>query len=367
MHKEPLIKYAFIVSSFVYCIVGEYSGSFFKNKLFRQFGEHMKKLAAIILFLLFTLGTAFADQPVVGFVTGASGLGDLSFNDMSYGGIRKAQQEFNFKLIILEPKPDGESTIEDFTNLIKQSDILILVGAQHEKLVRLAAPKFPDKKFIISEVPIEGIDNVSSVFFEQGEGSFLAGAIAALTSKTGIIGYIGATPVPPVMTFERGYVAGAEYAVPTIRVKKAYLSPLGDFSGFNAPAKGYNIAMSLFSNGADVIFTVAGLSGNGVIEAARRSGKFAIGVDSDQDSLAKGFVLTSMIKKLDVAAYNELKAIMQNKFKPGPTSYGLKENGVGLSEMKYSRDKIPDGVLEKVDEIRNKIIRGEIKIKYKEE
>lgn len=327
----------------------------------------MKKLIAIFLFLLFTLGTAFADQPVVGFVTGASGLGDLSFNDMSYGGIRKAQQEFNFKLIILEPEPDGESTIADFTKLIQQSDILILVGAQHAELVKHAAPKFPDKKFIISEVPIEGIDNVSSVFFEQGEGSFLAGALAALTSKTGIVGFIGGTPVPPVMRFEQGYTAGAEYAVPNIKVTKAYLSPLGDFSGFNAPAKGYNIAMSQFGNGADVIFTVAGLSGNGVIEAARRSGKFAIGVDSDQDSLAKGFVLTSMIKKLDVAAYNELKAVMQNKFTPGPTSYGLKENGVGLSEMKYTRDKIPAEILEKVDAIREKIISGEIKVEHTEE
>ncbi|WP_419778343.1 BMP family lipoprotein [Maridesulfovibrio sp.] len=326
----------------------------------------MKKLITIILFLTFTLGTAFADQPVVGFVTGASGLGDLSFNDMSYGGIRKAQQEFNFKLIILEPEPDGESTIKDFTNLIRQSDVLILVGAQHAQLVKQTAPHFPDKKFIISEVPITGIDNVSSVFFEQGEGSFLAGALAALTSKTGIVGFIGGTPVPPVMKFEQGYTAGAEYAVPNIKVKKAYLSPLGDFSGFNAPAKGYNIAMSQFGSGADVIFTVAGLSGNGVIEAARRSDKFAIGVDSDQDSLAKGFVLTSMIKKLDVAAYNELKAVMQNKFTPGPTSYGLKENGVGLSKMKYTRDKIPAEILKKVNEIREKIIRGEIKVEYKE-
>lgn len=307
-----------------------------------------------------------ADQPVVGFVTGASGLGDLSFNDMSYGGIRKAQQEFNFKLIILEPHKDGESNMEDFTKLIEQSDILILVGAQHADMVKKAAPKYPNKKFIISEVPLEGLSNVSSAFFEQGEGSFLAGALAALTSESGKIGYIGATPVPPVKKFEQGYVDGAKYAVPNIEIEVTYLSPLGDFSGFNAPAKGYNEAMSQYKNGVDVIFTVAGLTGNGIIEAARRSGKYAIGVDSDQDSLAKGFVLTSMIKKLDVAAYNELKAVMLDKFEPGATSYGLKENGVGLSEMKYTRDKIPAVTLKKVDEIRNKIINGEIKVEYRE-
>ncbi|NDV27433.1 BMP family protein [Desulfovibrio sp. JC010] len=327
----------------------------------------MKKLLAVILFLSFTIGTACAEQPVVGFVTGASGLGDLSYNDMSYGGIRKAQQEFNFKLIVMEPEKDGESTIEDFTKLINQSDILILIGAQHAKLVKTTAPKFPDKKFIISEVPVDGLNNVSSVSFKQGEGSFLAGALAAMCSKTGIIGYIGGTPVPQVREFEQGYVAGAKYAVPGIEVKTAYVSPLGDFSGFNAPAKGYNMAMGQYNDGADVIFTVAGLTGNGVIEAARRSGKYAIGVDSDQDSLAKGFVLTSMIKKMDITAYNELKAIMQGKFTPGPTSYGIKEGGVSLSEMKYTRDKIPAGVLEKVEDIRKKIINGEIKFEFRED
>ncbi|TIH17036.1 BMP family ABC transporter substrate-binding protein [Marinifilum sp. JC120] len=326
----------------------------------------MKRIFAAFLFLIFAFGTAWADQPVVGFVTGASGLGDLSYNDMSYGGIRKAQQEFNFKLIILEPEEDGESTEESFTKLIRQSDIIILVGAQHAEMVKRNAPKFPNKKFILSEVPLDGMNNISSVFFAQGEGSFLAGALAALTSKTGIIGFIGGTPVPQVRQFEQGYVDGAKYAVPEIKLEIDYVSPLGDFSGFNAPAKGYNMAMGQYKEGADIIFTVAGLTGNGVIEAARRSGKYAIGVDSDQDSLAKGFVLTSMIKKLDVAAYNELKSVMQGKFKAGPTSYGLKQNGVALSEMKYTRDKIPAAVLKKVDEIRNKIINGEIKVQFRE-
>lgn len=326
----------------------------------------MKRIFAIILFLFSSWGTALADQPVVGFVTGASGLGDLSFNDMSYGGIRKAQQEYNFKLIILEPHKNGESNMEDFTKLIEQSDILILVGAQHAEMLKEAAPKYPNKKFIISEIPLKGLSNVSSAFFEQGEGSFLAGALAALTSESGKIGFIGATPVPPVKKFEQGYIDGAKYAVPNIEVEVTYLSPLGDFTGFNAPAKGYNEAMGQYKNGVDVIFTVAGLTGNGIIEAARRSGKYAIGVDSDQDSLAKGFVLTSMIKKLDIAAYNELKAVMLDKFEPGATSYGLKENGVGLSEMKYTRDKIPAATLKKVDEIRNKIINGEIRVEHRE-
>lgn len=318
-----------------------------------------------LLSLFFLLTSAFsvlADQPVVGFVTGASGLGDLSFNDMSYGGVRKAQQEYNFKLIILEPEKSGESTEKDFTALIRQSDILLLIGAQHAKLVEDNAPKYPDKKFILIEVPVEGMENVSSVAFDQREGSFLAGALAAYVSKTGRIGFIGGTPVPPVQKFEKGYVAGARYAVPGIYVDVAYVTPLGDFSGFNAPDKGHAIALNQYRDGADTIFTVAGLTGNGVIEAARRKGKFAIGVDSDQDSLAKGFVLTSMIKKLDVACYDELKAVMENRFTPGPSYYGLKENGVGLSKMVYTRHLIPKKILNRIEEIRQKIITGEINV-----
>ncbi len=326
----------------------------------------MRFLLLSLIILVSSVLPVWANQPVVGFVTGASGLGDLSFNDMSYGGVRKAQREFNFKLIILEPEKNGESTQKDFTALIKQSDILLLIGAQHAGLVQENAPKYPNKKFILIEVPLEGMENVSSVAFKQGEGSFLAGALAAYVSKTGRIGFIGGTPVPPVQKFEQGYVEGAKYAVPEIRVDVDYVSPLGDFSGFNAPDKGHAIAINQYRNGADTIFTVAGLTGNGVIEAARRNGKFAIGVDSDQDSLAKGFVLTSMIKKLDVACYDELKAVMENRFTPGPSFYGLKENGVGLSKMLYTRHMIPEKNLEKIEDIRNKIINGKISVTFKE-
>lgn len=324
----------------------------------------MRSFLLFLLILILSALPAWAKQPVVGFVTGASGLGDLSFNDMSYGGIRKAQQEFNFKLIILEPGKNGESTEKEFRNLISQSDILLLIGVQHAGLVKKNAPDYPDKKFILVEVPIEGMKNVSSVAFRQGEGSFLAGALAASMSKTGRIGFIGGTPVTPVQKFEQGYAAGAKYAVPGIDVKVAYVSPPGDFSGFNAPDKGHAMAMNMYRDKTDIIFTVAGLTGNGVIEAARRSGKFAIGVDSDQDSLVKGNVLTSMIKKLDVACYDELKAVMENRFKAGPSFYGLKEDGVGLSQMKYTRHLVPDEVMEKIRSIKDKIISGEIKVEF---
>ena len=320
-----------------------------------------KSFWVTVLFLLLSI-PCMAAPPVVGFVTGSSGLGDLSFNDMAYGGIRKAQQEYNFKLIILEPKEDGESTEEDILTVVEQSDIILLLGAQHTELAKEVALKNPDKKFILFEVPVEGVSNISSVMFMQHEGSFLAGALAGYVTKTGKVGFIGGTVVPPVQAFEQGYREGALYARPDVEVFVEYTSPAGDFSGFSNPKRGYKLANELYAKGADIIFAVAGSTGNGVIEAARRSGHYAIGVDSDQDSLAKGAVLTSMIKRLDAASYNELKAVLEKKFSAGVVYYGLKDGGVSLSEMKYTRDKIPADVLEKIEETKEKILSGEIKV-----
>ncbi|BDQ34185.1 BMP family lipoprotein [Pseudodesulfovibrio portus] len=314
-------------------------------------------------FLVFTLALpAQAAQTVVGFITGASGLGDLSFNDMAYGGIRRAQQEYNFKLIILKPDKSGVTTPEGVLSVVGQSDIIVLLGAQHEQQTRQAALANPEKKFIYIELPVEGAPNISSVMFNQNEGSFLAGALAALVSKTGKIGFVGGTREPPVMAFEQGYREGAAYADPDVEVLAEYISPAGDFSGFGDPEKGHDITMKQYDQGADIVFAVAGLSGNGVIEAARRSGKFAIGVDSDQDSLAKGSVLTSMMKRLDVAAYAELKAALENRFTPGVTRYGLANDGVALTEMKYTRHLIPADVFDKIEDITRKIVSGKLKV-----
>lgn len=318
-----------------------------------------KFLLSFVTLLLFSV-PCLAAPPVVGFVTGSEGLGDLSFSDMAYGGIRRAQQEFGFKLRVLEPNKTGQSTEKEVLALVEQSDVIILLGAQHVDLAKEAARSNPDKKFIFFEVPVEGVQNISSVMFQQQEGSFLAGALAACVTKTGKVGFVGGTPIPPVQAFERGYRDGVLYARPDAEVFIEYVSPAGDYSGFGNPQKGHDLALEMYNKGADIVFAVAGGTGNGVIEAARRTGHFAIGVDSDQDSLAKGSVLTSMIKRLDSASYNELKAVMNDQFSPGVTTYGLKDGGVSLSDMKYTRDLIPSVCLENIEDVRGKIVSGEI-------
>lgn len=320
----------------------------------------MRRATLAFVWVLLLVTPGIADQLVVGFVTGSSGLGDLSFNDMAYGGIRKAQQEFNFKLVVLEPTDTGHSDKEAILNVVKQSDVILLLGAQHTELAKEVVPNYPNKKFVLFEVPVKDVPNMSSVMFKQQEGSFLAGVLAASVSKTRKVGFIGGTVVPPVQAFEQGYREGVAYAANGTTLLVDYISPAGDFSGFSNPEKSFELANQQYAQGADIIFAVAGLSGNGVIEAARRSGNYAIGVDSDQDSLAKGFVLTSMIKRLDTASYNQLKAIMNDEFKAGVIYYGLQDGGVSLSDMQYTKDKIPSTTLEKLEEIKKKIISGEI-------
>jgi len=320
----------------------------------------MKKILSAFFILLLLSTTAWAEQPVVGLVIGPSGLGDLSFNDMAYGGVRKAQQEFNFKLIILEPEDIGKSEFNDLKNLAEKSDIVVFLGSQFQLVLPKLARLYPNKKFMMIGVPVESGPNICAAVFKQYEGSFLAGALAAYMTKTNTIGFIGGVNVPPIQQFEKGFYDGAKYVNPEVKVLIDYVSPAGDFSGFNDVKKGYDIAINQYKNNADIIFSAAGITGNGVIEAAANTGNYAIGVDSDQDSVAKGTVLTSMIKRMDIAAYKEIKRVMEGNFSAGTAYYGLKDQGVKLSDMKYTRSKISEDILKQIDIIKNKIINGEI-------
>ncbi|NDY58727.1 BMP family ABC transporter substrate-binding protein [Desulfovibrio sulfodismutans] len=305
---------------------------------------------------------AQAGKPLVGFITGTPGLGDASFNDMAHQGVLKAQQDFGFDLEVLQPKADGEADAAEVRQLVDRAGVIVLLGAQHLELAKAAALAHPEKTFILMDVPCEGIANMSSVLFRQHEGAFLAGALAASVSATGKIGFVGGAEILPVKAFEQGYREGAAYAKPGTAVLVAYASPEGDYSGFSNPEKGYRLAMDQYGQGADIVFAAAGRTGNGVIKAASDSGRLVIGVDSDQDALAKGTVLTSVIKRLDTAVCNEIKKVMDKAFVPGPSSYGLKDGGVRLSDMAYTRDKVPDAVMNRIAEIREKIISGEITV-----
>ena len=230
---------------------------------------------------------------------------------------------------------------------------------------RLSRKDYPGVDYVILNQVKSGA-NVASVLFQEQEGSYLAGALATLVAEDKsikgmsgepIIGVIGGTKSVGIDKFIVGYIQGAKAIDPKAEVKVAYSNNFGD------PAVGLQLAKAMFDAGANVVYQVAGGTGLGVIKAAKDSGKFAIGVDTDQDGIAQGSVLTSMVKRTDVAVATVMKDYAGGKFPGGKTvSLGLAEDGVGLSPMKYTHDLIPAATLAKVDDLKKKILSGEIKV-----
>ncbi len=302
----------------------------------------------------------------VALIIAQGGLGDRSYNDSGFAGLTKAAQDFGVQVQTIEsPDPVGEG--EKLLRTAAQAgfDLVITLEYTHFEPLARVAPEFPDTMFAILNIAVEG-DNVVSVIFKEHEGSFLAGALAAMVTKDTnipginpekIIGVIGGTQSPGIDKFLVGYEEGAHYIDPEIQVLRSYSNSFGD------PAKGKELALAMFEQGADIVYQVAGGTGEGVIEAAKETGHYAIGVDSDQDYIAPGHVLTSMLKRVDVAVYGLIEQLVRGELKGGTVvTYGLKEGGVGLSEMKYTRHLIPKEYIDKVKELQEKIISGEIKV-----
>ncbi len=300
--------------------------------------------------------SAKKDGPLVGIVFDSGGIGDKSFNDSANAGIQRAETELG----TTSKKVDSKSAKDYETNLTALADqgckVIFAVGFAQKDALAAVAPKYPEIKFAIIDDSLD-LPNVRSLRFAEEQGSFLAGFLAGKMSKTGKIGFLGGQTTPLIKKFESGYIAGAKTANPKIEVLPAKYIESWDDTGLAKTSASF-----LFLSGADIVYHAAGRAGLGVIAAAKDAGKYAIGVDSDQDAEAPGSVLTSMIKHVDNAVFATIKDVKDNAFKPGTTYYDLKADGVGLSEMKYTKDKIPADVLKQLDEIKKKIIDGTIKV-----
>lgn len=305
----------------------------------------------------------------VGLVFDVGGRGDKSFNDAAYAGLEKAQKEFDDKIEVkfLEPAASGENR-EQLLRLLAQEkyDLIFGVGFIFTDSIAKVAKDFPGTKFGLVDgyIPdMKADSNVSCLLFREHEGSFLTGAAAAMKSKSGKIGFIGGMQIPLIEKFEAGYIAGAKYVKPDIVVLSDYIGTTGD--AFKDPVKGKELTLKQLKNGADVVFHASGASGIGVIEAAVAQKALAIGVDSDQSLTAtdaqRPFILTSMTKRVDVAVYDTIKALVGSSFKGGYQEFGVKENGVGYAENEYNKNLIGD-IKGKLDEIKGKIVSGEIKV-----
>jgi basic membrane protein A len=201
---------------------------------------------------------------------------------------------------------------------------------------------------------------VASLVFREHEGSFLVGAIAGLITRTDRVGFVGGMEIPLIHKFEVGYSEGAQYVNPDCEVLVAYAGSGPE--AFHDPVKGKSLALSQFDRGADIIFQAAGSTGNGVIDAAQERGLFAIGVDANQNYMAPGNVLTSMVKRVDVSVYSIIRDMMEGRFEGGTHVYGLEVDGVGYALDEYNEDLIPPEVLARVDEIKQDIIAGRITV-----
>ena len=308
--------------------------------------------AAVVL----ALGGAAEAKIKVAFVTSESGMGDRSFNDMMDQGMKRAVKELDIDYVIIQPRSISEFQPSLARAAAQGFDIIIGSSFDMIKPMQAVAAAFPNQKFGLVDVGPDPIaPNVVSSVTKDWEGSFLVGVIAAKVSKTGTIGFVGGKDIPIIHRFFIGYYYGAKMAKPEVKVLESYSGTFTD------PAAGKEYTLALVNQGSDINFAVAGATSAGVIDAAKTSNTFAIGVDSNQNYMAPGHVLTSMVKRVDTQAFDMIKSVVDGSFKGGTVHYyGLKEGGVDAAMDEYNKGLIPDDVLKQVDELRQKVISGEI-------
>lgn len=301
----------------------------------------------------------------VGLVFDVGGLGDKSFNDLAYAGLMRAAEELDLETRYVEPGDghDRESAVRELA--ASGFDLVIGVGFIFTDDLRAAAARFPDVKFACidySLIPGQSPPppNLLGLRFREEEGSFLVGAIAALVSRTGKVGFVGGMQIPLIQKFERGYAAGVRHVCPGCQVLVAYAGT--EPRAFADPTKGQELARAQYGAGADVIFHASGKTGVGVFTAARALGKLAIGVDADQFHEAPCCVLTSMTKGVDVAVVETIRAVAEGRFQGGIRELGLAEGGVGYVWDERNRKWIGDEVRAKVEAIRRDIVAGRIRV-----
>ena len=310
----------------------------------------------------------------VGIVFDIGGKNDRSFNAAAWEGVQRAEKELGICLYDVEPgNPTSiEPAMRAFAE--KNFDLIIGVGFAQGPILQRVASDYPDVKFAIVDGVIFEADgktpmkNVGSLVFREHEGSYLVGMIAASKSKSGVLGFLGGMDIPLIHRFAKGYEEGALAVNPNAKVVINYCGVTD--GAWNNPGKGKELSLAQIEKGADVIFTAAGNSGLGAFDAVEQYGKndkgeanrFVIGVDSNQNGVKPGFVLTSMVKRVDNAVYDVVKEVIGGQFKGGFHVFGLDKDGVAYAMDKNNEALIPADVIQKVEEAKRRIVAGEIKV-----
>ena len=285
-------------------------------------------------------------------------VGDEGYCDTLHLGVKRAEAELQVHLYeVIGQRSDPVLIEMVFREAAQNSDMVLTAGIQMGEPLSRVAADFPHVKFAIVDVALD-IPNVASLNYKANEGSFLVGAIAGLKSESGKIGYIGGVDVPLLREFEAGYVAGVHAVNPDAVVSIAYISE--DTSGFNLPDKAKEIALTQYESGVNVIYTVAGGSGLGVLQAAQEQGKYVIWVDSNGNHLAPGTVLTSMVKQIENSVYGVINETINGTFMGGIRYQGLADGGVDYALDEHNRSELSDEIIATVESLRAKIITSEI-------
>jgi basic membrane protein A len=299
----------------------------------------------------------------IGMILGVGGLGDLSYNDLVYAGLDRAQKELGIDFDYVEPQSiaDFETFLQQMSST-KMYDVIISVGYDQVEPLKKVAPQFPNQKFAIIDENV-ALPNVASFVSKEEEGSFLVGALAGMVKKTDLvkdnntIGFISALDIPLLDRFYAGYEAGARYVNPDIKVIANYVGGNAPFSDITTAKE---IALKQFSQGADIIYHAAGGSGLGLFQAAKEKGFYAIGVNSNQNVIDPDHIIASMLKRVDNAAYVIAKSLVDGNLATGGLSVlGLASDGIGYT-IAESNVAVDSEILAVVEKIKEAIVSGEL-------
>ena len=342
----------------------------------------MKKIIVLFLFLVVVIvGVLFwqngniaknddasqmagDDVAVIGLLTGYGGLGDRAFNDMQYKGMVDARRKYGIEFHYLAPE-QGDNLALMIEKLIHLGCSMVICGEGYvaESPVMQMASRYPEIKFVVLDYELpEFLPNIASVSFKQNEGSFLAGALAAMTTKSKSVGMIGGEPIEVILDFYKGFEVGAKYIDESVNVDVEYLSEHDSKDVWADPLTGEKVAKKMIADEkSDILYGVAAASNLGIFHACKAQNCYAIGVDTDQGHLAPGTVLTSMMKRLDNAIVDIIGKFLHGEFENRHYHYGL-PNGVSLAPLRYGEGNVPAEISETLRRIQKQIEAGELQV-----
>lgn len=319
----------------------------------------MKKTLLTLITLAALSGTAMAAELKPALVYGTGGKFDKSFNEAAAAGAEKFKADTGVDYRDFEPTSDtqGEQAVRNFAS--RGYNPVIGVSFAWTSAIEKVAQEFPETSFVIIDSVVD-LPNVSSITFKEHEGSYLVGLLAGMASKTGKVGFIGGMDIPLIRKFGCGYAQGAKAANTSVEVFQNMTGTTG--AAWNDPVRGGELAKNQIDQGADVIYAAAGATGLGVLQTAADNKKLSIGVDSNQNHVHPGSVLTSMVKRVDLAVYDSFKAVQDGAFKAGTVSLGVAEDGVGFALDDNNKSLITAEMMTAVEKAKADIVAGTVKV-----